>query len=116
MHAGDATQPRPEKPGFLRRMRFLGTTTGSAMVAYAASKAAVAALTQALAEELASEGIWVNAIAPSIIDTPANRAAMPTADHDRWPKPAEIAETIAFLAAPENVTTRGAVVSVYGKS
>ena len=90
--------------------------TGGGMAAYAASKAAVAALTEALAQELAPEGIWVNAIAPSIIDTPANRSAMPKADHDKWPKPAEIAETIAFLSAPENRTTRGAIVSVYGKS
>jgi NAD(P)-dependent dehydrogenase (short-subunit alcohol dehydrogenase family) len=90
--------------------------TGSGMAAYAASKAAVAALTQALAEELAPEEIWVNAIAPSIIDTPANRSAMPKADHDKWPKPVAIAETIAFLAGPENATTRGAIVSVYGKS
>ncbi|MCZ6773974.1 MAG: SDR family oxidoreductase, partial [Proteobacteria bacterium] len=75
-----------------------------------------AALTQALAEELAPEGIWVNAVAPSIIDTAANRAAIAKADHDQWPKPAEIAETISFLVAPENAVTRGAVVSVFGKS
>ncbi len=90
--------------------------TGKGMAAYTASKAAVAALTQALAEELAPEGIWVNAVAPSIIDTPVNRGAMPKADHSQWPKPAEIAETISFLAAPENAVTRGAVVSVFGMS
>jgi len=90
--------------------------TGTGMAAYTASKAAVAALTQALAEELAPEGIWVNAVAPSIIDTPANRDAMPQADHSQWPKPAEIAETISFLAAPDNAVTRGAVVSVFGMS
>ncbi len=77
--------------------------------------AAVAALTQALAEELAGEAIWVNAVAPSIIDTPANRAAMPKAKHAQWPKPMAIAETIAFLAAPANLTTRGAIVPVYGQ-
>ncbi len=86
------------------------------MTAYAASKAAVAALTLSLAEELADSGIWVNAIVPSIIDTAVNRAAMPDADHDTWPKPEEIAETIAFLASPENAVTRGALVPVYGKS
>ena len=64
-----------------------------------AAKAAVAALTQALAEEVASEGIWVNAVAPSILDTPANRAAMPEADHAAWPKTGEVAETIVFLAS-----------------
>lgn len=87
---------------------------GAGMVAYAASKAAVAALTQALAEEVAGERIWVNAVAPSILDTPANRAAMPDADHDAWPKTAEVAETVVFLASPANAVTRGAVVPVYG--
>ncbi|MGD8316832.1 MAG: SDR family NAD(P)-dependent oxidoreductase [Myxococcales bacterium] len=86
------------------------------VAAYAASKAAVAALTRSLSEELASRSIWVNAIVPSIIDTPANRSAMPDADHSKWPHPAEIAETIAFLASPQNATTRGALVPVYGLS
>ena len=88
--------------------------TGAGMAAYAAAKAAVAALTQALAEEVAAEGIWVNAVAPSILDTPANRAAMPDADHAAWPKTTAVAETIVFLAAPDNAVTRGAVVPVYG--
>ena len=86
------------------------------MIAYTASKAAVAALTQALAEELKDEGIWVNAVAPSILDTPANRAAMPAADADAWPKVAEVAAVIAFLASPQNRSARGAVIPVYGKS
>jgi len=86
------------------------------MAAYAASKAAVAALSQALAEEVASERIWVNAVAPSIIDTPANREAMSNADHDAWPKPDEIAETIAFLASPQNRSTWGGVIPVYGRA
>jgi len=84
--------------------------------AYAASKAAVAALTLSLSEELAMSSIWVNAIVPSIIDTGANRAAMPDSDHHAWPKPNEIAETIAFLASPQNAVTRGALVPVYGRS
>jgi len=86
---------------------------GAGMVAYTASKAAVAALTQALGEETASEEIWVNAVAPSTLDTPANRAAMPDAPHDRWVAPAALAELIAFLAAPDNRATRGAVIPVY---
>jgi NAD(P)-dependent dehydrogenase (short-subunit alcohol dehydrogenase family) len=90
--------------------------TGAGMVAYTASKAAVAALTVALSEEVAKDSILVNAIAPSIMDTPANRAAMPKADHSAWPKAAEVAATILFLASPENTVTRGAVVPVYGKS
>ena len=90
--------------------------SGAGIVAYTASKAAVAALTVALAEEVAKEGILVNAVAPSIMDTPANRAAMPKADYDRWPKVEEVAATILFLASPQNKVTRGAVVPVYGKS
>jgi NAD(P)-dependent dehydrogenase (short-subunit alcohol dehydrogenase family) len=85
------------------------------MVAYAASKAAVAALTVALAEEVVKAGILVNAVAPSTLDTPANRAAMPKAGHAAWPKVAEVAATIRFLASPENKVTRGAVVPVYGR-
>jgi NAD(P)-dependent dehydrogenase (short-subunit alcohol dehydrogenase family) len=90
--------------------------TGAGMAAYTASKAAVAALTVALAEEVAKDGILVNAVAPSIMDTPANRAAMPKADYSLWPKVEEVAATILFLASPENRVTRGAVVPVYGKS
>ena len=90
--------------------------TGAGMAAYTASKAAVAALTVALAEEVAKDGILVNAVAPSIMDTPANRAAMPNADYGSWPKVEEVAATILFLASPANRVTRGAVVPVYGKS
>ena len=86
------------------------------MSAYAASKAAVSALTLSLAEETAESGVWVNAIVPSIIDTEVNRAAMPDADHAAWPSPEQIAETIAFLASPQNAVTRGALVPVYGRS
>ncbi|HXP30493.1 MAG TPA: SDR family NAD(P)-dependent oxidoreductase [Stellaceae bacterium] len=90
--------------------------TGAGTAAYTASKAAVAALTVALAEEVAKDGILVNAVAPSIMDTPANRAAMPKADYSLWPKVEEVAATILFLASPENRVTRGAIVPVYGKS
>ena len=73
-------------------------------------------LTQALAAEVVGEGILVNAVAPSIMDTPANRAAMPGAEHSKWPRVEEVAATIAFLASPENRVTRGGVVPVYGRS
>jgi NAD(P)-dependent dehydrogenase (short-subunit alcohol dehydrogenase family) len=86
------------------------------MTAYVASKAGVAAITQALAAELAGDRILVNAVLPSIIDTPANRAAMPSADHAAWPQPAEIAELIGFLASPDNALTSGALVPVYGRA
>jgi NAD(P)-dependent dehydrogenase (short-subunit alcohol dehydrogenase family) len=90
--------------------------SGAGMAAYTASKAAVAALTGALAEEVVKDGILVNAVAPSIMDTPANRAAMPKADYAAWPKVEEVAATIAFLASPENKVTRGGIVPVYGRS
>ncbi len=90
--------------------------TGAGMAAYAASKAAVATLTAALAEEVAKAGILVNAVAPSIMDTPANRAAMPQADFAAWPKVEEVAATIVFLASPENKVARGGIVPVYGRS
>ncbi len=86
------------------------------MTAYALSKAAVANLTVSLAEELAGEAIFVNAVAPSMMDTPANRAAMPDADFTHVPKVEEVAATVAFLASPDNRVTRGAVVPVYGRS
>jgi NAD(P)-dependent dehydrogenase (short-subunit alcohol dehydrogenase family) len=88
----------------------------SGMAAYIASKAAVAALTRALAEELKGEGILVNAVLPSIIDTPANRAAMPNAPTERWPKPEELARAILWLASPENRLTSGALLPLYGKA
>ena len=85
------------------------------MLAYAAAKAAVASLTQSLAVELNAERILVNAIVPSLIDSPANRAAMPGADHALWPTPAQIGEAVAFLASPGNQLTSGALVPVYGR-
>jgi NAD(P)-dependent dehydrogenase (short-subunit alcohol dehydrogenase family) len=90
--------------------------SGAGMTAYTVSKAGVAALTAALAEEVVKDGILVNAVAPSIMDTPANRQAMPKADYALWPKVEEVAATIAFLVSPDNRVTRGAIVPVYGKS
>ncbi len=89
---------------------------GANMTAYTASKAGLAAFTVALAEEVAKRDILVNAVAPSIMDTPANRKDMPKADFSLWPKVEEVAATILFLASPDNKVTRGAVVPVYGKA
>ena len=89
---------------------------GANMATYAAAKAAVAALTVALAEEVVESRILVNAVAPSIIDTAANPAEMPKADFAKWSKPEEIAKTILFLASPKNLAKRGAVVPVYGRA
>ena len=88
--------------------------TGS-MLAYTTSKAGVASITECLALELVGDDILVNAILPSMMDTPANRSAMPDADHATWPKTSDIAKTIAFLSSPANSVTSGALVPVYGK-
>ena len=83
-------------------------------IAYSISKAGVAALTRALAVEVRGDGILVNAVLPSIIDTPANRAAMPKADPSRWPRPDQLAAAILWLASPENQLTSGTLLPVYG--
>jgi NAD(P)-dependent dehydrogenase (short-subunit alcohol dehydrogenase family) len=90
--------------------------TGAGAAAYTASKTAVAALTVALAEEVAKLGILVNAVAPSTVDTPANRKAMPHADPAGWAKVEDVAARILFLASPANRVTRGAIVPAYGLS
>lgn len=90
--------------------------SGAGMAVYAAAKAAVSTFTQALAEELTPEQIWVNAVAPSTLDTPVNRAASPESDFTRWVAPADLADVIAFLASPQNRATRGAVLPVYAGS
>jgi NAD(P)-dependent dehydrogenase (short-subunit alcohol dehydrogenase family) len=83
---------------------------------YVASKAAVLAFVRALAVEYRDDGVRANAILPSVIDTPANRKAMPNADHSRWVGPEEIAGVIAFLCSPESSPTSGAAVPVYGRA
>lgn len=83
---------------------------------YIASKAAVIAFAQAVAAEYRDSGVRCNAILPSVIDTPANRASMPNADHDRWVKPAEIANVIAYLLSPDAAPVSGAAVPVYGRA
>jgi len=83
---------------------------------YVASKAAVVALAQAVAVEYRDAGVRCNAVLPSVIDTPGNRAGQPGADHSRWVKPAEIASVIRFLAGDGSAATSGAVVPVYGRA
>jgi NAD(P)-dependent dehydrogenase (short-subunit alcohol dehydrogenase family) len=82
---------------------------------YAASKAAVARLTEALAEEFKDSGLTVNAVLPSIIDTPRNRADMPGADVTRWVKPEAIADVIAFLLSRRADAVTGALIPVFGR-
>jgi NAD(P)-dependent dehydrogenase (short-subunit alcohol dehydrogenase family) len=88
---------------------------GAGMGAYAASKAGVARLTEALAEELKDKGVNVNAVLPSIIDTAANRADMPTADFTRWVQPAALADVILFLASDAARAITGALIPVSGR-
>jgi len=85
------------------------------MGAYAASKAGVAKLTEALADELKDRGITVNAILPSTLDTPQNRLDMPHADFTRWVTPVEAAEVIAFLVSDEARAVTGALIPVVGR-
>jgi len=84
--------------------------------AYAASKAAAVALLDSLAADLKDSGIRVNSILPSIIDTEANRKAMPAADFSTWPKPADIARVILFLCSDDARVIHGAAIPVYGDS
>jgi NAD(P)-dependent dehydrogenase (short-subunit alcohol dehydrogenase family) len=85
------------------------------MGAYAAAKAGVMRLTEALAEELKDTSVTVNAILPSIIDTPQNRKVMPDADFSRWVQPREIAATIAFLLSADAEAITGASIPVIGR-
>lgn len=85
------------------------------MGAYAASKAGVHKLTEALAEELKADGVTVNAVLPSIIDTPTNRADMPNADFSSWVGPADLAAVMLFLASEEARAVTGALLPVTGR-
>jgi NAD(P)-dependent dehydrogenase (short-subunit alcohol dehydrogenase family) len=89
---------------------------GADSFAYSVSKLGVVRLVEAAAAEGRRDGVRVNCIMPSIIDTPANRAALPDAAHDRWPKPAELAAVLAFLVSDEAILISGAAVPVYGRA
>jgi NAD(P)-dependent dehydrogenase (short-subunit alcohol dehydrogenase family) len=94
----------------------LNPRQGANMTAYTACKAAVAAFTVALAEELKGENISVIALAPSTIDTPGNRAGMPKADHSQWVKPGAIAALIVAQLGLVEPINSGALIPVYGKA
>jgi NAD(P)-dependent dehydrogenase (short-subunit alcohol dehydrogenase family) len=87
---------------------------GAGAAAYAASKAAAVAMIDSLAEDLKGTGIRVNSVLPSIIDTEANRKAMPKADFAKWPKPEDIARVIVFLCGDGAKVIHGAAVPVFG--
>jgi len=88
----------------------------SGAAGYIASKAAVLAFTEAVAVEYRDDGIRCNAIVPSVIDTPGNRASMPKADFSRWVKPEEIAGVVAHLLSTDSRPTSGAAIPVYGRA
>lgn len=88
---------------------------GTGMAAYAASKAGIAKLTESLAEELKDRAVTVNAVLPSIIDTPQNRADMPDADVSRWVRPEQIADLVAFLLSDRATAITGALIPITGR-
>ncbi|WP_309629686.1 SDR family NAD(P)-dependent oxidoreductase [Brevundimonas sp.] len=88
---------------------------GAGMGAYGASKSAVHRLTEALAEELKNTSVTVNAVLPSILDTPQNRKDMPDADPAKWVRPSDLAEVMLFLASPASRSITGALIPVTGK-
>ena len=109
MHKGGRIVNIASRPGLEPRQ-------GAGMIPYTVSKSGVASLTQALAAEVVEDDILINAVAPSTIDTPANRDSMAEADFEKWPKPKEIANQILYFISEENMVTRGAIATVYGKS
>jgi NAD(P)-dependent dehydrogenase (short-subunit alcohol dehydrogenase family) len=82
------------------------------LAAYSAAKAAIVVLTETLQREVAARGVRVNAVVPTTIDTPANRAAMPDADFSTWTRPEQIAAAVLWLASDAATAVRGALVPV----
>ena len=98
-------------------LQALGALSGGArMGAYAAAKSAVIRLSESLSRELREDGVNVNCVLPSIIDSPANRRDMPKSDPKRWVAPEDLAEVIAFLASPRARAIHGAAIPVVGLS
>jgi len=99
--------------GILARNAFKGTARSAA---YSASKAAAQRIIESMALELRDQGIQVNAVVPSTIDTPQNRESMPNADFSKWVQPDDIAQAILFLAASQTDAVSGASLEVYGRT
>lgn len=117
VNACQATLPHlPEHGGRIINIGAAGAVKAAAgMGAYAASKAGVARLTEALAEELKARDATVNAVLPSIIDTPVNRADMPDADYSKWVTPQALADVIVFLLSDRARAVTGALIPVTGR-
>jgi NAD(P)-dependent dehydrogenase (short-subunit alcohol dehydrogenase family) len=114
--ASQAVLPHLGSGGRIVNVGAMGALKAAAgMGAYAASKAGVMRLTEALAEELKDRGVTVNAVLPSIIDTPANRADMPTAAFDRWVTPTALSRVVAFLLSDDAAAITGACIPVAGR-
>jgi NAD(P)-dependent dehydrogenase (short-subunit alcohol dehydrogenase family) len=94
----------------------VATQNGENGFAYSVTKLAVVRLVEAAAAEGREHGVRVNCIMPSIIDTPVNRAALPNAKHEHWPKPAELAAVLAFLVSDDAALISGAAIPVYGRA
>jgi NAD(P)-dependent dehydrogenase (short-subunit alcohol dehydrogenase family) len=119
LHAVRAVVPRMLRTGGGKVVNvgaFAAQKGVAQMAAYIASKSAVIRLTEAMAGELREKGINVNCVLPTIIDTPANRAAMPDADPARWVAPADLASVVLFLASPAARAIHGAALPVTGLS
>jgi NAD(P)-dependent dehydrogenase (short-subunit alcohol dehydrogenase family) len=119
LNAVRAVVPRmvERRRGKIVNVGALSALRGSAhMGAYVASKVAVARITETMAMELRDDGINVNCVLPSIIDTPENRTAMPDADHRRWVAPVDLAAAVAFLASDAARAIHGAAIPVAGLS
>jgi NAD(P)-dependent dehydrogenase (short-subunit alcohol dehydrogenase family) len=115
LHSAAAVVPvmRRQRRGFIVNVGAASAAKGLAgMGAYIAAKSALLRLTESMSAELRGEGINVNAVLPTVIDTPANRAAMPDADFSRWVAPSALAAVIGFLASDEASAIHGAGVPV----
>jgi NAD(P)-dependent dehydrogenase (short-subunit alcohol dehydrogenase family) len=118
-HSLQAVIPRMigQRRGAVVNVGALSALKGAAnMSAYAASKSAVLRLTESLSAEVRKQGINVNAVLPSVLDTPANRAAMPDADPSKWVAPADLASVICFLGSDAARAIHGALIPVAGLS
>ncbi|MDA7415589.1 SDR family oxidoreductase [Xenophilus arseniciresistens] len=119
VHTAQAVVPQMLRQGggkIVNVAAFAALRGGARMGAYAASKSAVIRLTEAMSAELREQGINVNCVLPTIIDTPPNRADMPQADPARWVAPEDLASVIRFLASPEARAVHGAALPVSGLS
>lgn len=107
---------RPEGAGVVLVGARAAAVGGPGAALYAATKAAVVSLATSAAREWAEDGITVNAVLPSTMDTPANRRAMPRADFSRWTSTDDVARVIAFLVGPRARIISGAAIPVYGSA